>query len=59
MGGAIFTTVLPFSVQGNQHGIQFFLLRDAPATAALSFAAAAVLWFAFWRLSRRLRVTGL
>lgn len=59
MGCAIFTTVLPFSVQGNQHGIQFFLLRDAPATAALSFAAAAVLWFAFWRLSRRLRVTGL
>ena len=59
MGGAIFTTALPFSIQGNEHGIQFFLLRDAPATAAVSFAIAALLWVAFWRVSRRLRVTGL
>lgn len=59
MGCAIFTTLLPFSMHGNDAGIQFLLLRDAPATAALSFAAAAVLWLAFWRISRRLRVTGL
>ncbi len=59
MGCAIFTTVLPFSVQGNQNGIQFFLLRDAPATATVSFVLASLLWVAFWRVSRRLRVTGL
>jgi hypothetical protein len=59
MGCAIFTTALPFSLHGNEHGIQFFLLRDAPATAAVSFAIAALLWVAFWRVSRRLRVTGL
>ena len=59
MGCAIFTTLLPFSMHGNETGIQFFLLRDAPGTAALSFAAAAGLWLAFWRASRRLRVTGL
>ncbi|MBP7589679.1 MAG: zf-HC2 domain-containing protein [Thermoanaerobaculia bacterium] len=59
MGCAIFTTALPFSLHGNEHGIQFFLLRDAPATAAVSFAIAALLWVAFWRVSRRLGVTGL
>ena len=59
MGCAIFTTLLPFSIHGDDQGIRFFLLRDAPATAAVSFAAAALLWVAFWRVSRRLRVTGL
>ncbi len=59
MGGAIFTTLLPFSIHGDESGIRFFLLRDAPQSAALSFAAAALLWFAYWRVSRRLRVTGL
>lgn len=59
MGCAIFTTLLPFSVYGSDQGIQFFLLRDAPATAGLSLVVAAVLWLAFWRVSRRLRVTGL
>ena len=59
MGGAIFATLLPFSVYGSDRGIEFFLLRDAPATAALSLFAAAVLWLAFWRVSRKLRVTGL
>ncbi|MDQ1349042.1 MAG: hypothetical protein QG573_2420 [Acidobacteriota bacterium] len=59
MGCAIFATVLPYSFRGNETGIQFFLLRDAPGTAAVSFAAAAGLWLAFWRVSRRLRVTGL
>ena len=57
MGCAIFTTALPFSLHGNEHGIQFFLLRDAPATAAVSFAIAALLWVAFWRVSRRLSAT--
>ncbi len=55
MGCAIFTTLTPFSIHGNDRGIQFFLLRDAPITAALSLAAAALLW----RASRRLRVAGL
>lgn len=59
MGGAIFTTLLPFSVHGDDSGIRFFLLRDAPGSAALSFAAAALLWLAHWQVSRRLRVTGL
>lgn len=59
LAGAIFTTLLPFSIYGSDRGIEFFLLRDAPATAALSLSAAAALWLAFWRLSRRLRVTGL
>jgi hypothetical protein len=59
MGGAIFTTLLPFSIHGGEGGIRFFLLRDAPGSAALSFAAAALLWFAYWRVAKRLRVTGL
>jgi anti-sigma factor RsiW len=59
MGGAIFTTLLPFSVHGDDSGIRFFLLRDAPGSAALSFSAAALLWFAYWRVARRLRVSGL
>ncbi len=59
MGGAIFATLLPFSVYGSDRGIEFFVLRDAPATAAISLFAAAVLWLAFWRVSRKLRVTGL
>ncbi len=59
MGCAIFATLLPFSIHGSSAGIEFFLLRDAPATAALSIAVAACLWVAFWRVSRRLRVTGL
>lgn len=59
MGCAIFTTLLPFSVYGSDKGIEFFLLRDAPATAAVSLIAAAALWLAYWRVSWRLRVTGL
>lgn len=59
MGCSIFTTLLPFSVYGSERGIEFLLLRDAPATAALSLVVAAALWLAFWRVSRRLRVTGL
>ena len=59
MGGAIFTSLLPFASHGNSEGVQFLLLRDAPAIAAVSAAVAAVLWFAWWRISRRLRVTGL
>lgn len=59
MGCAIFTTLLPFSIHGSSAGIEFFLLRDEPATATLSIALAACLWIAFWRVSRRLRVTGL
>jgi len=59
MGCAIFTTLLPFTVHGNSQGIQFLLLRDAPVTAGLSAIAAGIFWFAFWRVSRRLRVTGL
>lgn len=59
MGCAIFTSLLPFSIHGTSQGIQFFLLRDAPATATVSAVAAGVFWLAFWRVSRRLRVTGL
>ncbi len=59
MAGAIFTTLLPLSSAGNDDGLQFFLLRDAPVTAALSLAAATILWAAFRHVSRRLRVTGL
>jgi anti-sigma factor RsiW len=59
MGCAIFTTLLPFSIRGGSAGIQFFLLHEAPATAALSAIAAGAFWIAFWRVSRQLRVTGL
>ncbi len=59
MGCAIFASLLPLSIHGSSRGIEFFLLRDAPVTAALSLAAAAILWIAFWRVSSRLRVTGL
>lgn len=59
LGGAIFASLLPFSIYADDAGIQFLLIRDAPLAAALCFAAAGVLWVAFVRVSRRLRVTGL
>jgi anti-sigma factor RsiW len=58
MGLAIFTTVSPFSFFADEHGTRVLLL-EAPRFAGALLAAAAVLWIAFWRVSRRLQVTGL
>jgi anti-sigma factor RsiW len=59
LAGAIFTSLLPFSAAGGSDGVRFFLLRDVPALAALSLAAAVGFWLLYARDSRRLRVTGL
>jgi anti-sigma factor RsiW len=59
LGFALMFTGLPLSFTFDSTGLRFLLLRDAPAFAATSWVVAAVLWLAFARVARRLRVTGL
>ncbi|MES1211583.1 MAG: hypothetical protein ABUL63_04525, partial [Acidobacteriota bacterium] len=59
MALAIACTLLPFSFAADDDGIQFLLLTAAPTLSSALFAVAAGLWIALWRVSRRLRVTGL
>lgn len=56
---ALLFTGLPLSFAFDSHGVQFFMLRDAPLTALTMWIAALGLWIAFAMLVRRLRVTGL
>jgi anti-sigma factor RsiW len=56
---AITLTLLPFSFVASREGIDFVLLTAAPRLASLLWAGAVGFWIAFWRVSRRLRVTGL
>jgi anti-sigma factor RsiW len=59
LAGGILTSLLPLTSAGDSDGVHFFLLRDEPAMAAVSWVAAAVFWTLYARLSTRLRVTGL
>ncbi len=56
---ALFFSALPLSCAGDDTGLKFLLLRDAPALASASLAVAAALWIAYAVTVRRLRVTGL
>lgn len=59
MGLAIATTLLPLSFSFGPEGLHFFVLESAPGAAAVLWTGGAALWIAFWRVGRRLRVTGL
>ncbi len=59
LGLGIATTLLPLSVRGGADGVHFLVLGQAPWLAIVSWASAAVCWLVYWRVSRRLRVTGL
>ena len=56
---ALFFTGLPLSFVFGDSGLRFLMIRDAPALASASLAAAAALWIAYAVTVRRLRVTGL
>lgn len=49
LGLAIFFTLLPLSGAVTSTGIDFLLMRDAPAIAAASLVIAAILWIGFVR----------
>jgi anti-sigma factor RsiW len=59
LGLAIAATLLPLSFVFDEGGLRFVLLSTAPEAASLLLAAALGLWIGFWRVSRRLSVTGL
>ena len=56
---ALFFTGLPLSFVAGEEGIRFLLVRDAPAVASASWAAALALWVAYGITALRLRVSGL
>lgn len=59
MGLAIALTLLPFSFAFDGHQVRLFFFESSPWFCASMLAAGAALWIAYWRVSRRLRVTGL
>ena len=52
-------TGLPFSFAFDGSHVRFLMLRDAPLACVACWVGAALLWIAFARTSRRLKVTGL
>lgn len=60
LAGAIFTSLLPFSVIFFGNGeVRFPVLESSPFGAAASGVCAVLLWIAYVRVNRRLSVTGL
>ena len=57
-GVAIFCSLLPFAFAFDGGRIVFLMLRDQPASAWF-WAAAAVLWWKYARMSRELASAGL
>lgn len=50
----IFTTLVPLSFVYSDHGLEYFMLRDAPAVAAAFLGIAAFCWSLLWYLVRRM-----
>lgn len=59
LAGAVLLTGLPFTIVFRGGRITFFMLRDAPGTAAALGVGAVLLWVAYALTARRLRVSGL
>jgi hypothetical protein len=57
MAGAIFFTLLPFSVKGGEDGVHW-LFADSPKTIVAMAIAALVLWIGYFANRYRLRETG-
>ena len=59
MGFAIFFSLLPFSSYGSSdEGLQWMMLRDAPAVAGASVLLGVGLWISYFLQGRRLRTKG-
>ncbi len=58
LGTAIYFSTQPLSVTFGSGGYRGLLLQDW-FSRGLALAVAAALWFAYWRMSRRLAVSGL
>lgn len=59
LASALFFTGLPFSFVAGGRGLEFLMLRDAPAVGSASVTLALAFWIAFAVTARRLRVSGL
>jgi len=59
MGLAIFFTLLPMSSYGNDAGLRWMMLRDAPVAAGGAFVLAVACWVGYGGVRRRLRPAGL
>ncbi len=58
-GLAIAFSVLPLSCYGNsEEGLQWLMLRDAPATAGASLLLGVGFWISYFSQGRRLRTRG-
>lgn len=55
LGTAIYVTTLPLSVTFNRSGFNGLLIDNWPERAVVIMIAG-VLWFFYWRMSRRLRI---
>ena len=59
LGLAIAFSVLPLSCYGNsEEGLQWLMLRDAPATAGASLLLGVGFWVSYFLQGRRLRAQG-
>ena len=59
LGLAIFFSVFPLSSYGNsEEGLQWLMLRDAPATAGAALLLGVGLWISYFLQGRRLRSQG-
>lgn len=58
LGTAVYVTTLPLSVTFDRHGASGLLIDNWPERVVV-WVVAALLWSLYWRLTRRLRVTGL
>lgn len=58
MGFAIFFTVLPLSIRGNEQGI-YWMWAGAPMIPITSIAVAVLMWFLYARTNHKLNGSGL
>jgi ferric-dicitrate binding protein FerR (iron transport regulator) len=55
LGTAVYVSTLPLTVTFDRSGFKGLLIDDAPERVVV-IVIAAVLWFFYWRMSRRLRI---
>jgi hypothetical protein len=58
-GVALTCTLMPFAFSFSSTGINRFILSDAPGLKLMFAGVAIGCWIAFWRVSQRLRVSGM
>lgn len=58
-GLALFLSLMPLSVAGDDGGLRYFLIRDSPALGLGLWAVAALFWAWYLQVRHRVRVSGL